>query len=168
MPVVTPHCDLNTIDLDHVIADRTQIYDVLPHRAPMDMLTAIVHVDAEDKLIIGYKDIPKDEFWVPGHMPGYPIFPGVLMCEAAAQLSAYYTMVQLNSDKTLMGLGGIDNTRFRRTIRPGEQLVLVGKGMRVKPRLTYFNVQGYVNGELAFHTDIMGVALGLLEDLPRA
>ena len=168
MPAVTPHCDLNAIDMTRIVADQTAIRDYLPHRPPFEMLTAIVHIDAEEKLIIGYKDIPQDEFWVPGHMPGYPIFPGVLMCEAAAQLSAYFTMSQHIANKTLMGLGGIDNTRFRRTVRPGERLVLVGKGQRLKPRMTFFNVQGYVDGELTFHTDVMGVVLGNIEELARA
>lgn len=168
MPVVTPHCDIDAIDMTNIVADIDEIRKFLPHRPPMEMLTAIVHIDPEEKLIVGYKDIPKDEFWVPGHMPGYPIFPGVLMCEAAAQLSAYFTMAQHIVNDTLMGLGGIENTRFRRTVRPGERLVLVGKGKRLKPRLTFFNVQGYVDGEMAFHTDVMGVALGRFEDLPRA
>ena len=168
MPVVTPHCDIDAIDMTNIVADIEGIRTFLPHRPPMEMLSAIVHIDPEAKLIIGYKDIPMDEFWVPGHMPGYPIFPGVLMCEAAAQLSAYFTMSQHLADNTLMGLGGIENTRFRRTVRPGDRLLLVGKGQRIKPRLTFFNVQGYVDGELAFHTDVMGVVLGKLEDLPRA
>jgi 3-hydroxyacyl-[acyl-carrier-protein] dehydratase len=91
--------------------------------------------------------------------------PGVLMCEAAAQLSAFYTLSQGISSGVLMGLGGIENTRFRRAVRPGERLVLVGKGSRVRPRMTQFNIQGYVDGELAFHTDVIGVGLGRLEEL---
>ena len=57
----------------------------------MEQLTAIVHVDPEKHLVAGYKDVGNDEFWVRGHMPGYPLMPGVLMCEAAAQLCSYYT-----------------------------------------------------------------------------
>lgn len=168
MPVVTPHCDIDAIDTTRIVADCKEIYQVLPHAAPMEMLTAIVHIDPSEKLIVGYKDIPTDEFWVPGHMPGFPIFPGVLMCESAAQLSAYFTLSQHIANDTLLGLGGIDNTRFRRTVRPGQRLVLVGKGQRLKPRLTLFNVQGYVDGDLVFHTDVMGVALGRIEDMTGA
>jgi 3-hydroxyacyl-[acyl-carrier-protein] dehydratase len=59
-------------------------------------------------------------------------------------------------------LGGIENTRFRRAVRPGERLVLVGKGNRVRARMTNFNIQGYVGDELAFHTDVIGVVLSRL------
>jgi 3-hydroxyacyl-[acyl-carrier-protein] dehydratase len=87
------------------------------------------------------------------------------MVEAAAQLSAYYTLTQKVCEGLLLGLGGVENTRFRRSVHPGERLVLVGKGLRVRPRMTLFNVQGYVGGELAFHTDVMGVGIARLEDL---
>jgi 3-hydroxyacyl-[acyl-carrier-protein] dehydratase len=59
----------------------------------------------------------------------------------------------------IMGLGGIDNTRFRRAVRPGERLVLVGKGIRVRPRMTVIGVQGFVGSELAFHTEVIGLPI---------
>lgn len=160
MPIPDPHMDLSAIDLGRVVADADAIRQFLPHRHEMELLTAIVHVDTARHLIIGYKDIRSDEFWTRGHFPGNPLLPGVLMCEAAAQLSAYYTLSTGIAAPGIMGLGGIENTRFRRTVRPGDRLVLVGKGNRVRPRVTNFNVQGYVGGELAFHTDVLGVVLG--------
>ena len=87
-----------------------------------------------------------------------------LLCEAAAQITAYYTLTLKLNENVLMGLGGIENTRFRRAVLPGERLILVGKGIRVRSRMTLFNVQGYVGKELAFHTDVIGVVLGKLED----
>jgi 3-hydroxyacyl-[acyl-carrier-protein] dehydratase len=165
MPAPESHCDLSKIDLNRIVADIEGIRQFLPHRPPMEMLTAIVHMDPERHIIVGYKDMRADEFWVPGHMPGYPLFPGVLMCEAAAQLSAYYTLSRKISENVLMGLGGIENTRFRRSVHPGERLLMVGKGLRVRPRMTVFNVQGFVGDEMAFHTDVIGVGLGRLEDL---
>ena len=165
MPIPDPHLDLAAIDLDRVIADTAAIREYLPHRHEVEMLSAIVHLDTAQHLIVGYRDIRHDEFWVRGHFPGHPIFPGVLMCEAAAQLSAYYTRAVGITSGEIMGLGGIDNTRFRRAVRPGERLVLVGKGNRVRARMTSFNIQGFVDGELAFHTDVLGVVLGRLEEI---
>jgi 3-hydroxyacyl-[acyl-carrier-protein] dehydratase len=165
MPLPDPHLDLSTLDTSKVIADAEAIRRYLPHRHEIEMLTAIVRVDPAQHLIVGYKDVRTDEFWVRGHFPGHPILPGVLMCEAAAQLSAYYTLSTAVTGGVIMGLGGIENTRFRRAVRPGERLLLVGKGNRVRPRMTNFNIQGYVGDELAFHTDVIGVVLGRLEDV---
>lgn len=164
MAVPEPHCDLAAIDYARVLAGPEQIRAVLPHRHEMEMVTAVLRLDAENHIIVGYKDVSPDEFWVRGHFPGNPIMPGVLMCEAAAQLTCYYTLSVAIHKNVLIGLGGIENTRFRRAVLPGDRLLLVGKGIRVKPRLTLFNVQGYVRDELAFHTDVLGVVLGRREE----
>src|SRR6266404_1113863 len=88
------HIDPATLDLNHVIADQEAIRKVNEQRFEMEQLTAIVHIDQENLLVVGYKDVRDDEFWVRGHMPAYPLLPGVLMCEASAQLCSYYTMTQ--------------------------------------------------------------------------
>lgn len=164
MPAPVPHLDPATLDLDRVLFDQAAIRDTLPHRYEMELVSAVVRVDPEDHLIVGYKDVRSDEFWVRGHFPGGPILPGVLMCEAAAQLTGFYTLMTKVNDGVLLGLGGIENTRFRRAVVPGDRLVLVGKGLRVRPRMTLFNVQGFVNNDLAFHTDVIGVVLGRREE----
>jgi 3-hydroxyacyl-[acyl-carrier-protein] dehydratase len=164
MPVPDPHCDLTSLDFTKVIADRAAIAAHLPHRGPMALLTTIVHVDPSKHLVVGYLDVRHDEFWVEGHFPGRPIMPGVVMVEAAAQLSAFYTISEKVTEGVLMGLAGVEETRFRKGVHPGDRLVLVGKGTRVRPRFTQFNVQGFVHGELAFHTDVIGVPIGRNED----
>jgi 3-hydroxyacyl-[acyl-carrier-protein] dehydratase len=164
MPAPSPHVDPATIDFTQTLADLDAIRRILPHRYEMEMLTAILSIDPVEHLVIGYKDVQQNEFWHRGHFPGNPLLPGVLMCEAAAQLCAFYTL-QTVSKGLLMGLGGIENTRFRRAVRPGERLLMVAKGLRVRPKMTIFNVQGFVGTEMAFHTDVLGMPLGRAEDV---
>jgi 3-hydroxyacyl-[acyl-carrier-protein] dehydratase len=152
-----------SLDLSHVIADREAIRRINPHRFEMEQLDAIVLLDPERHLIVGYKDATPDEFWVRGHMPGRPLMPGVIVCEAAAQLCSYFAVTQrvIEADTDILGFGGMENVRFRGVVRPGNRLVLVSKGVRLKRRQSIFNVQGFVNGGMVFHGDIIGVPLDL-------
>ncbi len=74
------HLDPASLDLGRVLADADAIRRVNQQRFEMEQLTAIVFDDGERHLIAGYKDVRPDEFWVRGHMPDYPLLPGVLMC----------------------------------------------------------------------------------------
>jgi 3-hydroxyacyl-[acyl-carrier-protein] dehydratase len=153
------HLPPDTLDLSRVIADWDAIGRVNPQRFEMAQLTAIVYLDPERHIIAGYKDVRPDEFWVRGHMPGFPLLPGVLMCEAAAQLCGYYIITQGLMQGDFIGFGGLDNVRFRGMVRPGDRLVLIGKALRLHRRQTIFNVQGLVGPNLVFHGDIRGVPL---------
>jgi 3-hydroxyacyl-[acyl-carrier-protein] dehydratase len=153
------HFNPADLDLDRVVADQEAIRRVNPQRFAMEQLTAIVRIDPEQKLIAGYKDVRPDEFWVEGHMPDYPLMPGVLMCEAAAQLCSYYMSQIWLLEGDFIGFGGMENVRFRSPVRPGDRLVLIGKALKLNRRQTVFNVQGFVGSVMVFHADILGVAL---------
>jgi 3-hydroxyacyl-[acyl-carrier-protein] dehydratase len=147
------------LDLSRVVAERKDIERVNPQRFEMEQLTAIVYMDSEQNLIAGYKEVTADEFWVRGHMPNYPLMPGVLMCEAAAQLCSYYIMADGRMQRDFLGFGGMENVRFRGPVRPGDRLVLVAKGVKLHRRQCIFNVQGFVGSTMVFHADIIGVPL---------
>lgn len=153
------HFDLGQIDFSNVVADLDAIQRVNPQRYEMVHLDAVVYLDAPQKIIVGYKDVRFDEFWVRGHMPGYPLLPGVLMCEASAQLCSYYAMTVSQFDGDFLGFGGMNEVRFRFPVRPGERLVLVAKELRFNRRQMHFNVQGFVKDRMVFHGDIIGVPL---------
>jgi 3-hydroxyacyl-[acyl-carrier-protein] dehydratase len=164
-----PALDLATLDFSNPIAGIEEIRAANPQRYEFEMLTAIVHIDPSNHIIVGYKDLTEKEFWIRGHMPGFPLMPGVMMCEAAAQLSGYYYASQkIGAPDVLLGLGGLDETRFVRQVRPGERLVMVGTGVKIHRRLTRIRVVGTVNGEKAFETLVIGVPIGKLEDLRGA
>jgi 3-hydroxyacyl-[acyl-carrier-protein] dehydratase len=151
--------DPAAVDFSKILADREAIRRVNPQRYEIEQLTAIVHIDPVQQLIVGYKDVTVDEFWVRGHMPDYPLLPGVLMCEAAAQLCSYYMVTQAVMHSAYIGFGGLDNVRFRSPVHPGDRLVLVAKPTKAHRRQTTFNVQGFVGNKMVFHGDIIGVAL---------
>jgi len=153
------HFDPSQLDFQRPLAGRAEIERVNPQRYEMEQLTAIVHVEPDRNLIVGYKDVTADEFWVRGHMPGYPLMPGVLMCEAAAQLCSYYIMTYGTKQGDFLGFGGMDNVRFRGTVKPGDRLVLVSKATKLHRRQTIFNVQGFVGSTMVFHADIIGVPM---------
>ena len=153
------HFDPARLDLTRVVADREAIRRVNPQRFEMEHLNAIVHLDPENHLIAGYKDVGSDEFWVRGHMPDFPLLPGVLMCEAAAQLCSYYVGVLGLLQGDFLGFGGLDNVRFRGMVKPGDRLVLIAKGLRVHRRQCLFNVQSFVGTTMVFNGDIIGVTL---------
>jgi 3-hydroxyacyl-[acyl-carrier-protein] dehydratase len=155
--------DPATLDLTRVVADRAAIRKILPHRGHMEQLTAVVLVDREQQLIAGYRDVTADEFWVSGHFPGLPLFPGVLQCEAAAQLLAYFAIVTDVVPGHLLGLGGLDEVRFRGAVRPGDRLVIVAKGVRVHRRQTIFNVQGFVDNAPVFDGQVMGLPIAAMD-----
>jgi 3-hydroxyacyl-[acyl-carrier-protein] dehydratase len=153
------HFDPAALDLQRVLADREAIRAVNPQRFEMEQLNAIVFTDPDRQLIAGFKDVGADEFWVRGHMPGYPLLPGVLMCEAAAQLCSYYIATQGLMRGDFIGFGGLENVRFRSPVHVGDRLVLVGKAVKINRRQTVFNVQGFVGPTMVFHADVIGVPL---------
>jgi 3-hydroxyacyl-[acyl-carrier-protein] dehydratase len=161
------HFDPSQLDLTHVVADKEAIRAILPQRFEMEHLTAIVHVDTERDIIAGYKDVGADEFWVRGHMPGAPLLPGVIMCEAAAQLSSYYILKYSGLVRdTFIVFGGLENVRFRAPVRPGDRFVMVAKALKLHRRQSVFNVQGFVGSVMAFHAEIIGVPMTMSQATP--
>jgi 3-hydroxyacyl-[acyl-carrier-protein] dehydratase len=158
-----PLIDLDSIDFSKLIADKEAIRRVNPQRFEMEHLDGIVYFDATNKVFVGYKDVGADEFWVRGHMPGYPLLPGVIICEAAAQLCSYFVVTQKLMEGAFIGFGGMENVRFRVPVKPGDRLVLIAQSGRVRPRQGVFSVQGFVGKTMVFHGDIIGVPIRKLD-----
>jgi 3-hydroxyacyl-[acyl-carrier-protein] dehydratase len=149
--------DIHTLDLTKVIADKEAIRKVNPQRYEMEQLDAIVYIDPVLHILAGYKDVRADEFWCRGHIPGFPLFPGVLLCEAAAQLCSFYLHRLGLMKDSFIGFGGMEDVRFRGAVRPGDRLVLVGKAAKMNRRQSTCDVQGFVDGKMVFHGLIIAV-----------
>jgi len=151
-----PFIDPSQLDFDNLVADREGISKVNPHRFEFAQLDGVVKLDYEAKVIAGYRDVRDDEFWVRGHIPGRPIFPGVLMIETAAQLVSYY-VVSNQPDKGFLGFGGVDGVKFRGTVEPGQRIVMLGKLMEMRPRRCVGHTQGFVDGKMVYQGKITGM-----------
>jgi len=155
-----PFVDLASLDVNKVLVDREGIYSVNPHRFEFQMLDGIIYLDHKKGLVAGYRHIRGDEYWVRGHIPGRPIFPGVLMIETAAQLVSYY----VQSDPSLahgdfLGFGGVDGVKFRGTVVPGDTLFMIGKMVEIRSRRCIGATQGFVNGQMVYEGLITGMWL---------
>ena len=150
--------DLSALDLTKSIVDIETIRAIIPHRYEMEQLSGIVKFDPEQGIIVGYKNVSSNEFWIRGHIPGRPLMPGVLMLEAAAQLCTYYYKKTIQDDRFL-GFGGIDKVKFRGKVVPGDKLVLIAKNRELRPRRAIFDTQGVVDGKLVFEGVIIGMVV---------
>jgi 3-hydroxyacyl-[acyl-carrier-protein] dehydratase len=145
--------------LDHVIADTEEIRRHNRQRFEMEQLTAIVHEDRQRNICVGYKDLKPDEFWTRGHMPGVPIMPGVMMCEAAAQLASYYAHKHNLLAGSVVGFGGLKEVRFRGVVRPGERFVIVVHALKCRSTLLVCEFQCLVRENVVCEGVLMGIPL---------
>ena len=151
--------DPSEYDLNHVVADIQQIRRYNRQRFEMEQLTAIVLDDPQRSLCVGYKDLTDEEFWVRGHMPATPIMPGVVMCEAAAQMASYYTQKHGLMDAPMVGFGGLKDVRFRGVVRPGERFVIVAKLLKIRSMMLTCEFQCFVRDNLVCEGILKGIPL---------
>ncbi|HLG43150.1 MAG TPA: 3-hydroxyacyl-ACP dehydratase FabZ family protein [Planctomycetota bacterium] len=152
--------DLTAYDLTKVALNRDQIMQLLPHRHEMLQLDWIIQVDRERSLILGFRDLREVEFWTRGHFPGNPMYPGVLMVEAAAQMSVvgYKLFIPSLKDR-LIAFGAIDEVKFRGIVRPKDRVILVCQGIQFSSRACKSKNWGFVNGGMVFEATILGVPI---------
>jgi 3-hydroxyacyl-[acyl-carrier-protein] dehydratase len=152
--------DFSAYDLDHVIADAEEIRQYNPQRFEMEQLSAIVYDDLENGVCVGYKDVGPDEFWVRGHMPGLPLMPGVIMCEAAAQLCSYHAQRHQLLNTEMIGFGGMDDVRFRGTVVPGDRLVVAAQKLQLRVgAMIRCRFQCFVREQLVCEGQIRGIPI---------
>ena len=147
-------------DVSKPIAGKDEILAINRQRFEMQQLDGILYENSEDRKCVGYKDATDSEFWVSGHMPGMPIMPGVVMCEIAAQLSSYLCTKYNFLGAEVVGLGGLEEIRFRNVVRPGDRFVVMLRQEKVRfgaMIICYF--QGYVNESLVCDGKIKGIPL---------
>ena len=126
--------------------ERDEILTLLPHRDPFLMVDRLLELEP-NKRAVGVKYVRADEDWARGHFPGNPILPGVLIAEALAQVAALIFLAE-NRDRarTIVYLVGVDKIRFRRPVRPGDELRLTVDVTGGKRRIWTFDGLATVDG----------------------
>lgn len=136
--------------------DIRGILELLPHRYPFILVDRVIDFD-RGKNIIGLKNVSMGEPFFQGHFPGEPVMPGVLILEGMAQvggLLAYLSAPDMIGEK-LVYFAGLDKVRFRRIVRPGDQLIFKLEMIRQKSKLTKMAGKAFVNDELVTEAELM-------------
>jgi 3-hydroxyacyl-[acyl-carrier-protein] dehydratase len=130
--------------------------EVLPHRPPFLFVDEIIAGDGKTTAT-GVWHLTGNEWFFGGHFPGRPTLPGVLMCEAIAQVGAYVVLSNPDMQGKLPLFGGLDAARFRRQVGPGDTLTLEVTLGRMSSRAGKGSGRALLNGEVACECDLMFV-----------
>jgi len=139
------------------VMDIAEIMRYLPHRYPFLLVDRIVELD-QNKSIRGIKNVTMNEPYFIGHFPNYPVMPAVLVIEALAQLAsilAYKITGRTPGDGSIIFFAGIDDARFRRQVRPGDQLILESEVQRMVRGIGKFAVRAKVDGQIVAEANLM-------------
>jgi len=142
--------------------DIREIFKSVPHRYPFLLVDRIVEIQGNEK-VVGVKNVSINEPFFQGHFPDKPVMPGVLICEAMAQVGAIFAHNARGgvADNKVFVLTGLDNVKFKRPVEPGDQLRM--ELTCLKRRGSFWKMQGVatVEGKLVAQAEISAMEVDL-------
>ena len=140
-----------------MILDTSEIQKILPHRFPFLLVDRIVELEPRRR-IVGLKNVTINEPWFAGHFPDYPIMPGVLIVEALAQTGGVLLLRDVpERDQKVVLFTGIEEAKFRRPVRPGDQLRMELEVLALRNTVCKMRARASVDGRLVAEGIIMCV-----------
>ena len=136
------------------VMSTKEILQVLPHRFPMLLVDCIVECDGKNR-VVGLKNVTFNEPFLQGHFPGDPIMPGVLQLEAMAQVAGILMSKLFNGNGRIAYFLAVDNARFRRVVRPGDQMRIEVDFLRARMGMSKVHGKVFVGEEWASEADLM-------------
>jgi beta-hydroxyacyl-ACP dehydratase FabZ len=136
------------------LLDIDAIREILPHRYPFLLVDSILEL--EDERIVGIKNVTANEPWSTGHFPGFPVMPGVLIVEAMAQVAGVLVLKSIpDRHSKLVLLASIEQAKFRKPVRPGDQLRIEMKVGKRKASVAKMYGTATVNGAVVAEAEVM-------------
>jgi UDP-3-O-[3-hydroxymyristoyl] N-acetylglucosamine deacetylase/3-hydroxyacyl-[acyl-carrier-protein] dehydratase len=137
-----------------ITLESQDIMKILAHRYPMLLVDRVIECDDKER-IVGIKNLSINEPFFQGHFPGHPVMPGVLQLEAMAQTGGILLIRLAAIQGMVPYLMSIDNAKFRRVIRPGDQMRIEIEFLKIRRKMAQFRGMIYVDGQLASEADLM-------------
>ncbi|HIQ31425.1 MAG TPA: 3-hydroxyacyl-ACP dehydratase FabZ [Aquifex aeolicus] len=141
-----------------------EIMEILPHRYPLLLVDRILEFE-EGKRIVGLKNVSINEPYFQGHFPGFPLFPGIYVLEALAQVGGVLMIKSLGLEigKYAVVFAGIDGARFKRPVFPGDSLILELEAVSLKKKLSKMVGIARVDGQTVAEATLYAAARRLEE-----
>ena len=138
------------------VLDIDAIREILPHRYPFLLVDRIEELEAER--VVGIKNVTVNEPFFAGHFPDYPVMPGVLIIEAMAQVAGVLVLSGIPDRKSkLVLLAGVDGAKFRKPVRPGDQLRIEMKILRSRASMAKISGTATVDGAIVAEAEMLCV-----------
>ena len=141
-------------------ADISRVLKLLPHRYPFLLVDRIYDMDGDDSCV-GVKNVTYNEPFFQGHFPQFPVMPGVLIIEGLAQTAGALCVHSLGEDyrAELVYFMGIDNAKFRKPVRPGDQVRFELTLLKLKNRICKMRGEAFVDGQLVAEAELLSAVV---------